>query len=158
MKHKTALAAQVAAWNRCNAEANKLAVLLAEVFKPFIGKKIICNGGSLTQRAQSAIPELSHVLELNIWHACSVYALHYMVRVCEHEDRGDYCGSRYAETHVVIGQIKDRVLESVNTPCTDLRTDYTESEILAKREALQKAEAALRDAESALSPFKPYDH
>lgn len=157
MKHATALAAQVAAWNRVNAEANRLAVELARIFAPFVGKKVTCNGGSLTQRVKAALPEFSCVPELHIWHPCSEYHIDYAVKVSELEDKGDYCGSHYAETYVQVGKLKDHVLESLNEPYTDRRTDYTEAEIIAKRQALEKAEKAFHDAQSDLSPFKRFD-
>ncbi len=157
MKHKTALAAQVAAWNRANAEANKLSVQLAKIFKPFVGKKVTCNGGSLTQRVKTAVPVFSCVPELHIWHSSSEYHIHYVVRTSELEDKDGYGGAHYAETYVQVGTLKDHILEAVNEPCTNRRTDYTEAEIIAKREAVQKAEQAFHDAESDLSPFKRHN-
>lgn len=160
MKHSTALAAQVAAWNRANAEANKLAVQLAEIFKPFIGKKVICNGGSLTKKASALVPsdEWNKDGSLRVWQSCGSYKLCFMVKAREQHDKGEgYCGSHYAVTYVTVGELKEHDLVNVHTPCTDRRTDYTVAEILAKRKAVQKAEQAFHDARSALSPFKRND-
>lgn len=159
MKHATALAAQVAAWNRVNAEANRLAVELARIFAPFVGKKVTCNGGSLTAKCKALVPsdEWNTDGSLRVWQSCGSYALQFCVKACENQDCGDYCGNRYAETYVSVGELKDHILRAVNEPCTTRRTDYTEAEVLKLREEVQRTEEAFHDAESALSPFKRYD-
>lgn len=161
MKHNTALAAQVAAWNRANREANRIALQLAEIFKPMVGKKVTCNGGNLTARAKALLPisdEWNTDGSLRVWQSCGSYALQFAVKACEQHDKGDgYCGSHYAETYISVGPLKDHVLESVNDPDTSRRTDYTEAEIIIKRQVVEETEKAFHDAEGALSPFKRHD-
>ena len=159
MKHKTALAAQVAARNRANSEANKLAVQLAEVFRPMVGKKITCNGGGLTESAKKLLPEFPRTPELNVWHSISTYTLCFAVKVVELEEKWEYSGAHYAEAYVAVGTLakNSHDLESVNEPCTDRRTDYTEAGVLAARQAVDSAEKAFHDAQLALEPFKRHD-
>jgi hypothetical protein len=49
MIHPTRLQARVAAQNRANAEANRLYKLLVEIFRPYVGKKILTQSGVIAK-------------------------------------------------------------------------------------------------------------
>jgi hypothetical protein len=148
--HHSRLAAKVAGQNRVNAEANTLERELVEIFRPFIGKKILTHGG-LTAKIKPLIPKRE--LPFRLWRAPSSYTLSWKLDVTEHDSEHSVC---YREAWIHVGKLNGYTLESLCDPQTR-RTDYTIAEISDKRERLKQYEEAYRQARSALDGFGEYD-
>lgn len=164
--HASLLAAKVAAVNRANTEAKRLYPLLVAAFAPFYGEKVVKADGSLTQKAREALPVLPTYSttgnRVNAWVRNSHgYSLICEVRVSENcEDRLGYWTS---QSHEVLIYFCDLDGQNAKAPSgggdwvLTARTDYAEADVIALREAHNKAKKAASDAASALHPFGEYD-
>ena len=157
-KHTSALAAKVAAVNAANAHANYLAPLLAAALAPFMGQQIDKVEGGLLQKVKRALPVL--VLDANspalqVYRDPSNYSLRFTVKTCELY--GEH-SCVYHEASVFVANLRGGVAEQWgDTSPALLRTDHTEAEVFALRQALDDARKAFSAAECALYPFGSFD-
>lgn len=165
MKHANQLAAKVFARNRINGEANRLAPICLESFRPFLGKKILNVTGCACAKAYAVAPKSDERdgrftgFERHL-RACP-YSLRLEIRCCEDYPANyhDTTCTTYAEQSVSIGEIKDGILTKLfDPPCTDQRTDYTTAEVEAARAELKAAQHALDEARSKICQFGEYDN
>lgn len=147
------LAAKVAGQNKVNAAANQYERQLIEAFRPFIGTKILINGGSLAARVKPHIPKASNVFRC--WLSSSTYSFRYEMDVCEHFTNGDGC--TYRKASVYVGDLDGHNLKSVSEKPQTRRTDYTVEEVLNLRKELRAAKDHVSAIESKLATFGEYD-
>jgi hypothetical protein len=156
------LEAKVQAVNAAHAYLPKLRQDLRKALEPFVGKKVLKQGGSLTAQVEKALKGVlsngngASYSEPQVYRFRSEYSLTFTVKTCK--PTGD-CGCLYYERSVDIGNLKDRVLTELDgrewiTP----RTDYTADEIEGKRKAAEEAREKAREAESACWPFGERDN
>lgn len=150
MKHTTALAARVAAFNRAHAEVNRLAPLYRAAVAPFIGRKVITAAGDYTAAIRKVFPAADPSVQ--------VYSPHkgcFVVKTCE--PYGDHT-CVYAESYFYAFTVAhDGTAEPLAHPFEPLRTDYTVDSVTAARKAAEAAREAARQAENACGPFGMYD-
>ena len=152
------LAAKVKAVNRAHAYVPELYGNLVEVFRPYVGQKIIKADGSLLAKINSQLPVLplmGHAL--SVYRHRSDYSLAWTIKTCE--STGDY-GCLYYEATVYVGDLIGGVLSQLaDAPLpVNYRTDYTVEEIAANREAVKVAEQAYNDAKGKLYIFGEYEN
>lgn len=161
--HKTILAARIAATNSANAEANRLKPLLLVALAPFVGQKVAINGGGLVAKAKAAVeavlPPYSHAI--HTYKLVSQYSVAYIVKSCANYDdgRGHFCAV-YHEAAVYVGELSGHTLEKlchITEAIPPLKCDYTEAEIIARREAYKAAKKVADAAQSALGHFGEFD-
>jgi len=155
IQHATALAARVHAVNEANRFANELAPRLQEMLLPFVGTPIIKAAGGRMKKFDDAIKRLNlpNTGPLSVHVEASAYTLWFTVKTCEQTKQGH---AYYHESTISAGSMRGQVLAEL-TPWEDRRTDWTEAEVTALREAHKIAFNAERDARSALFPFGEYD-
>lgn len=144
------LEAKVDATNRANASANKLQPALIEIFRPFVGQKILKADGTIAQRFQRFVPKFSYSTEHNVYHnnnRCS-----WTVKCCSFIEGG---GCVYHEAHLSVGRIVDGVLTELATPFVR-RADWTAEEVQRLQKAVEDAETVFRNAQAALEHFPRY--
>lgn len=163
MKHESPLAARVAAYNKVNAEANRMYPILRAFFEQFVGKKIAISGGMIKQ-IRDTLPKVGEGFTMH--RASDCYSLRYTIYRDEYfEKSGGYGSSYRAEASLYIGEY-NRVSGSFHAGCDleklldcfePLRTDYTVEEILQARQNFKIASDAKSAAERALYPFGEYE-
>lgn len=155
-EHTTALEAKVAAHNRTHAEINRLAPLMREAFRPFIGKKVLTHGG-VVAKLKTEIDKLtedSRACGFRVWRDGGNYSVYYYVDCTEQiEGRGCVYGKGSFYVCEVEGYDCKKLIEDGKP----LRTDYTAEEIRNKRKLAEKLADEARTAEYALTPFGKYD-
>ncbi len=153
-KHKSKLEARVAAVNKANAYAPKLHAMLTEALTPFVGQKILKVGG-LVQKAKQAIDALNlpYGSGLNVTRNSNNYSISFNIQACETFNDCAY----YYDTAVYVGELNNNDLAKLTPINGTYKSDYTEAEVLAKREAFKAAEKEYDKAKSALGPFGEYD-
>lgn len=164
-EHIQQLKAEITAQNAANSEANRRFILARDIATKFWTKKILKTSGAiLTERFRKAMePVLRDDYGQGWARGCCVrchheprtYFLMFEVTVAWNTATQDTPGNRvvYRRANFRVGTIQGGVLESVDNASPDLRADWTYDEVVAKREAVATARAALRDAEQAISPF-----
>jgi hypothetical protein len=166
------LNARVRAHNRVNKRALELHGELVEIFRPFIGKKVLTNSGFVAKlRPQiDAIRDRegsSHEGGFQLYYNGGRYSLVFTLKAWE-PYKGEQYGGSYAEASIYVGEFGNQTsqnpeglpqdhLASVRETPPDLRTDYSADEVRALRKAEREASEKAREAESALSPFGRYD-
>jgi hypothetical protein len=149
---------------------------LLEMFRPFIGKKVLVQGNGLVAklapqlralRDRESQPERG---KFTLWQDSSTYHLSFTLKAWE-SYQGEQHGGSYAEATINVGELgrlgathgehldvpRDH-LGTLNEQPLTLRTDYNADEIRALRKAAEAAEAKAREFESALYPFGKYDN
>lgn len=151
------LEAKVKAVNAANALALEVAPKLIAAFAPFINKKVASVNGGLLETVKKKLPEVprepGRFVYVGTGHGYSVSA---EVRV--HAYVGDVTMSHETVFWICDIDKETGVATKVYEPPTDLRIDYTASEVLDKRVAADAAEKAFDKAKSALHPFGRYDN
>lgn len=157
-KHTSPLAAKVAAVNSANAYANALFPLLSAALAPFMGQQVEKVAGGLLEKVKRALPVFTAPADspsLQVYRYPSGYSLTWVVKT--RELYGPH-SCVYHETSVFIANLRNGVAEKWDgAPFEPLRTDYTEAEVCALREANTAAKKAASDAASALFPFGEFD-
>lgn len=163
------LEAKVRARNLVNQIANEIEPLLIEAAKPWIGKKIIRQGGVLTERAQPSFNPIelkaktfTRVGEsVDVWFRGKNWGeFRAELKVCV--NYGEAC--TYQEESVTIGQLGQTVpelstLKAVATMATHHRkTDYEADAIQQTRLKLSIARRAVSGIESELFYFGEHDN
>jgi hypothetical protein len=170
------LNAKVRAHNKVNARANELHPELLEVFRPFVGKKVLVNGNGLVAKLRPQIEALRERESqpgrgrFQLWLDSSTYHLSFTLKAWE-SYQGEQYGGSYAEATINVGELgrngathgdhcdvpRDH-LATLNEVPLALRTDYNAEEVRALRIAAEAAEAKAREFVSALYPFGKYDN
>lgn len=146
------LASKVKAVNKANAYANQVHDILTEVFRPFVGQKIIKVDGDLMARVKDYVPPLQYDAGLRCWKKHSDYSLSWGVDANISYGNGcEYSG----EVVVYIGRLEGQTLVEL-TPNEKRRTDWTVEEVREKRKAYEELKAAADSAFNAISPFGLY--
>jgi hypothetical protein len=148
------LKAKVVAVNKANKYAKELYEMLVPVFQPFVGQKIIKDTGGLYNKVEKALPVLPNTHEVRVYRQSGGYSLAYTIQV--NESVPDY-GAIYHEVTVYLGNLRNGILTKLDDRKPEGREDWTAEEVQAGREKIVTAREALRDAESAIYPFKEYD-
>ena len=151
---ENALKAKVKAVNRCHEEAMKLYDRLVEVFRPLVGHKITKVDGSLLAKVAKLLPKFPLCSGHSVYRGGSDHTLGWCVKTCEAIEDGNCL---YYEIGVYLGNMSNGVLNNImDRPM--LRTDYTASQIRAKRKTFKEARKAMEVAEAVLWPFhKEFD-
>ena len=103
------LAARIRARNRCAKEANRLAPILLDTFRPLVGKKILKKDGSFLAKYENLLPEFPNNVPLNVIRHWSDYNLAWEVKACE--SFGEDYGCFYESTVVYIGNLEKGELD-----------------------------------------------
>jgi len=149
------LSTRVRGVNLANKTANEIWPRLVEAFKPFVGYRILTKPGNLVAKCEKAVKKLDlpcNVVVRVYWRR-SEHTLTFCVTTCVDEGGRAF----YYDAMLNIGDIRDGVLEKLHDLNGYFRTDYTEEEILRKREVFEAAKRAAGEAEGALYPFGEYD-
>ena len=156
------LEAKVRAVNAAHAYLPKLREDLRKALTPFIGKKVLKQGGSLTAKVEKALESVlpksngAPYSQAHVFRFRSEYSLTFTVKTCK--PTGD-CGCLYYERSVDIGNLKHGVLTELDgREWIAPRADYTAGEIEGKRKAAEEAREKAREAESACWPFGERDN
>lgn len=155
--HKSALDAKVAAVNNANRYVIEIYPKLREIFKPFVGQRVVKADGYLFAKIDKLLPKFPSGNGLHVYLRHSGYSIAWAVKTYENytKNGGDY--AIYHEATVYVGDMRDGVLlDLYGEP--DLFTSYSAAVVEARREAYRKAKAAASDALSALHPFGEYDN
>ena len=154
-KHTSLLAAKVAAVNAANDYANKLFPLLSAALAPFMGEQVEKAAGGLLEKVKRALPVFPNTPALSVYRGGSGYSLTWNVKTCELY--GEH-GCAYHETPVFVANLRGGIAEKWDgVPFQPLRTDYTDAEIFALRQANDAAKKAASAAAAALYPFGEWD-
>jgi len=167
------LDARVRAFNRVNKRANELHSELVEIFRTYVGKKILTNAGFVAKlRPQwEAIRDReghSHG-GFQVYYSGSTYSLTFTVKTWEPYN-GEQYGGAYAEANIHVGDFGGRRrnsepldalpadhLATLNEQPVTLRTDYNADEVRRLRKEADELRDKLSAAESALHPFGRFD-
>lgn len=159
--HPSPLAAKVAAWNACHEFIRQHAPQALNLALQFMGEKIILATGVFSKKFKDAVPEIfkTNGLECRVWISSTHYSLILNVHCDGHFQKKDYTSSHRAERTVYLADL-DRghtvaKLHNFDPDCW--RVDYTEESVILARAAVAKAQKALSDANSALTPFGEWD-
>lgn len=146
MRH---LPTMVNAVNQAHKYANELHKTLTDIFKNFVGQKVITKEGKLV--AKINLPSLPCTPSLHVFKESSNYSLVYKVRtfVC------DTNGSSTYETAVYIGRISDGFLTEL-CDYEECKDNYTLEQVKALIESYQEKQKAAEQAKSLLYPFGEY--
>jgi hypothetical protein len=156
---QTKLAAKVAAQNRVNEIMQSRAPLMALKLVPLIGQKVLNQGEVISSKLRQHLEPTESGPEFRLWYDASKYSIWVIMELTTRE-AGQYFQAKAAYKLADIDSQK-YTLEAVNMaapPAEHFRTDYTEAEILAAREDLKAANAAVSELKSKLSNFGLYDH
>jgi len=148
--NKERVEAKIRAYNRAAKRALELHDSLSDVFKQFVGQKVLKGDGSFLAKVAGFIPFMEKTPELMIYRYQSNYSMCWVVKACE-QVQGQ-CGCEYMEVPVYVGEGEGNVLKSLIAR-PDLRHDYTFAEYEKKHEAFKAAQKKLDEAKSALHPF-----
>lgn len=148
------LKAKIAAVNKANKLANKMYPILAKVFEPLVGQKVLkSDGRTLLSKVEKLLPELPDASNLHVYMHTSAYHLAWIVKGSE-QIEGKY-GCVYHEVVVYIGLLQGStaVLQEMCKPMSLLRTDYALEEVEANRLLARQAKEAYEQARNACFPF-----
>jgi len=148
------LEARIRAVNRANAYANELSAKLKELFRPFVGQKVLKADNTLMEKYKKVLPKFTCTPNLSVYRYTSEYSLVFIVKTCEGDNNGH---AYYHETSVYVGELQNGFLTKVGDEPLNLKTDYTAADITAKRQAYNAAKRLADEALSALHPFGEYD-
>lgn len=160
------LAARCAAFNRANAEANRLAPLYLAALAPFVGLPVLKADGTWRQKVRDAFPaplqpaNVSPSRQFSVWTETGAgYSVCFHVKAMEASAgrSDDYQIANYAESYVYVGELRDGVLTKIGNPNGPLPTDYSPEAVAAARKLAEETRQAARDAESACQPFGLFD-
>lgn len=150
------LEAKVVAVNRVHRARNIETAAIRAALVPFIGKKILRAGGSLTEKVKAALPAPGDKIQR--WLAHSTHGLCFSFKTSVGADEGGgYLIAQYAEAYGYVGTVEGHTLTEAKLSGEPLRCDYTAEEVRSLRVAAEKAREAVRQAESALQQFGLYD-
>ncbi len=145
------LAARVIAHNKAAERGNKLYAQLAEVFRDFVGCKILKKDGTLLKDVESRLPELEYTTGMRIIHRTSDSChLSYKVDCCQNIP--ETYGCVYEEVTVYIGDLDGQNLIKLSDP-PNFRCDYTAAAVIAARRQYDEALEIVNSCRNACYPF-----
>ena len=154
-RQASALAAKVAAVNMAHEYANELRPILLAAFAPYVGQKILKTDGTLLQKVRETLPELPSHAGLSVFRRSESYSLVYTVKTCV--SYGEH-SCTYHEVSLYLYRFDGVTLAPWNgCQWENLRTDHTEAEVFALRQANTAAKEAASRAAAALYPFGEWD-
>jgi hypothetical protein len=172
--HSSRLAAKIAARNAVHQLARDWAPKLAEVLRPFLGKKVLLQGGAKAAKVKeafvAAIPEQFNGRNGagRIWIAAGYSCLRAEFECGAGWKGPDWRGYERegwepAEVDVTLGETgrDDNILQKVFEFRPDqFRTDFNAEEVLSARVSLKAAQEALGEAKGnrCISYFGEYDN
>lgn len=142
--------AKVKAYNRAAKRALELYDSLSEVFKKFVGEKILKVDGSFLVKVSNFIPFMENKPEIQIYRHQSKYSLVWVVKASEQVQGQSFV--EYMEVSVYVGELDGDVLKSICAK-PNLRHNFTIEEVIKKQEDVKAAQAKLDAARSAIHPF-----
>jgi len=155
------LKARVVAMNRCNEAVNELYLLLAAIFTPLAGQKVVKADGSLLAKYAAQVKPIMDKFnttgpQLSVWHAAasSRYSLVWTVKVCESMPEDGTCV--YEDASVYVGNMEGQIFKDI-IPADVHRTDYAYDEIVQLRAEYEEKKKTADAARSALFPFGESD-
>ena len=151
----TPLEAKVTAANKTRTCAKAVFHLLAPIFLPFVGQKILKKEGGLLKKLYDMVEQLNLSSEqsLSIYRYSSSYSLAWTVQSCVIDEKGH---ARYDSVTVYIGKLDHGTLVEMEKP-PSFKTDFTVEQVLKGREELKKAKELVSKAEEKIYPFGEYD-
>lgn len=153
---------KVDAVNAVHKYAMELYPKLVEIFKPYVGQKILKVDGSLLAKFKPLVDALDLPCngKTHVYRQHSDYVLSWEAKMtffAPNTENPHYSDHHQSETQSVrIGELKNGVLEKIY-PAPVLRTDYTVAEIEQKRQAYREAKKLADEAHSQLYPFGEYE-
>ena len=158
----TQLAAKVYGRNLVHAKILHYQPIFVAALEPFIGCKVQNVGGALSKRFMNAMPKIEDPELFQVYVTSSDYGIRAEFRSCltvkgSNAHMPDYNVACYTDTTLYLGELVNGVLVKVEDKPPQLRTDYTEAEVLAARAELKHAQEALSAAQSKLYCFGEYD-
>jgi len=141
------LEAKVRAVNKANAEANRIWDLLAPVFLPLVGEKVLKANGELLTKIK--VPELPNRGDLRVTRQTGAYSLAFDVYVSEDTKLNHHLSH---VTTAYIGSLSNGVLNNISDR-NIRRTDYTADEIAGLR---AEHAAIVRNAEIVKAKFNDF--
>lgn len=157
--YTNALAAKVAAQNEANKAAIELYAKAVEPLKAFVGQKILKVDGTLLEKVRKALPELVNTNEFRAYYTDGHgYSLCIAITVNKSSPsrRGDCLISQHMGASAYLAELRNGVLVKLyNVP--QLRTDFSDLEILLARKDLEYAKKAMSVAQGRLYSFGEYD-
>lgn len=159
--NKTRLKARIEARNLANAAILEYAPKILAAIAPLVGELMRTKEGYRSAKLQKALDGI-------LCQVAGFPRIQCIVRPDTYWFRAAFCvsvlcadgGSVYDTQTVNLGEMDGRTLKSVGEAPTPAcyRTDYTAEEILAAREEVSIAKAAVRDAERKLCFFGEFDN
>jgi hypothetical protein len=151
---KVAMAARVKARNNANAEANRLYEVLAAIFAPLVGQKILKVDGQLLAKYAGLLPEFPSTNTLHVYRHSSDYSLAWCAKTCEFIPPHGCC---YEEAMVYVADLSGTSLAETLCGNPEYRTDYTVEELVELRRIFKEKEKEFQTARSNLHPFGEHD-
>lgn len=148
------LKARVTARNRANQHAVALYPVLAKIFKPLVGKKVLTAQGRLLHKYRELLPKMPSTVALSVYNHSSGYSLAWLVKTCE-QIEGNCC-CVYEEAVVHVGSLDNNVLRELDQPFEG-RSDYTVEKVEEARKEYEKAKKVADNLKYALFPFGESD-
>lgn len=148
------LSLEVATRNIVNAKANELRLVLQDVLKPFIGKKIIkvTPYRTLTKQVSAVIDPICEIPGFR-FRVDSSYQ--YSLTGCIDKTYPiNDCSVQYVKQEFYIASIKDCVLVGADKKWEEFRTDYTVEEIIAARADIRSLEGRVSALKSLIREFQ----
>lgn len=146
----SALEARVLGVNTAHAYANAIWPKLADVCRPFIGKKVIIQSGDLIAKLKDAVEALNlrNDNKLHVYRDRSSMWIRYIVKTCV-----DFAGhAYYYEAAVYVADMEGGIMQDI-THTANYKTDYDAAEVALLREQYKEKKKAADAAHSALHPF-----
>ena len=152
---KHGLSAKVIAVNRVHSVANDLYPKLVEVFKPYVGEKILKHDGSFLKKIEgiASFVDMRDMHNMHNFRINSDYNLAWTIKTSE-KDSATTC--LYYSVGLYIANISNGVLTDIMN-ADQRRTDFTVEEVEEKQRLLKEAYKAYDKAKSALFPFEELD-
>lgn len=141
------MVAKVNAVNTANGAANYYDNVLREIFRPFVGQKVVNANGQFIKKIRDLLGnvDLPNNIRLRVFRYKSNYNIAYSAKSCE--NTSGRCV--YHETLFYIGSLKGGVLKEL-TPSLERRSNYTVCEV---SQAYEKFEALSKEASKVIEPY-----
>jgi hypothetical protein len=153
------LVARVNAKNRANAIAHRIEREIREIFRPYIGKKVLLNGGGLIAPLRKQLDQYDwpQQKEYRFYRNNLKYTFSFEVSVSEpiHGDTGIFT----ARAYVAVGSLDgENTLESISPETGLPPQQYTAEEIEQLRIDARKKEGELNKIKNKFACFGEYDN
>lgn len=135
------LAARVKAKNRANEIANRLEIEFKEIFRPFVGKKILLQTGGFIKSINETLKKYNFPENkvFRIWKTDTTYSLNFRISAAEVENYN--CSSCSAESRISIGKLDGNILTAIEETNHPQKTDFSAEEIQRLRDLVRQKES-----------------